>query len=262
MRPVVATALFVSLLPAAACKKEKPVAPTEMTEILTYMFVNWEDEEKLAAASDNLKPWLDDNATSEQTIDGYQLSPLDPEDIGDSVIYPADAAFEEQLGAAGGNVSSFPLDAQTEHMVVADQVFANEKSYNQYDRTISEGNAASFKKGSGVLRTDNEVSTQVLIYEIPYDLKKDYRWIEGESSRSIIARSWIEEEGCNEGGGTCLLQSFSVDVFMDDGEQTQRLTATWAQTKPSLGDDFMVDSLADGLQDVFEGTDLWMEENL
>ncbi len=262
MRPWFVGSLIVSLLPTAACKKEKPVAPTEMTEILTYMFVNWEDPEALAAASDNLKPWLDDNAAAEQTVDGYQLEPLDPDDIGDSVVYPSDAVFADQLGAAGGNVSGFGLSDHARHMVVKDQTFANEKSYNAYDRTVVEGNAGTFKSGSGLIRTDNYVSTQVLIYEIPYDLKKDYRWVTGESSKSIIGRSWIEEVGCNDGGGTCLLQSFSVDVFMDNGaNSTQRLTATWAQTKPSLGDDFMVDSLADGLQDVFEGTDAWLEAN-
>lgn len=261
MRSIITCILMGALIPAAGCKRAKTVAPTEMTEILTYMFVNFEDPDAMAAASDNLKPWLDENATAEETIDGYQLEPLDPADIDGSVTYPPDAVFEDQLGAAGGNISAFPLDDQPAHMVVKDQTFANEKSYNQYDRTIVEGTAGAFKKGEGLLRTTNKVSTQVLVYEIPYDLKKDYRWVEGEESRSIVARSWIEKEGCNDGGGTCLLQSFSVDVFMDDGATTQRLTATWAQTKPSLGDDFMIDSLADGLQDVFEGTDAWLEAN-
>jgi len=261
MRPWFVGSLIVSLLPAAACKKEKPVAPTEMTEILTYMFENYEDPEALAAASDNLKPWLDDNVATEETINGYQMDPLGEDVI--TVDYPPAADFSAQLGAVTGNISNFPLADQAVVMVQDDQSFLNTDSYIRYKRAVS-GNIDQFKGGSGVVRTDNDVETKVSVWSTPYNLMKDYRWVDGEETRAIVARSWIEEEGCNDGAfEICLLQSFSVDVFMEDGNKTQRLTATWAEVKPDvLTDKVLIDQLVDGVQTVFLGEDQWMTDNL
>jgi len=263
MRPLLWTSLLASVTVTGGCKKEKPFAPTEMTEILTFMFENFDDPESMGAASDNLKPWLDDNADTEEIINGYQMNPL-TEKVASAVDYPPNAVLSDQLGAVTGNLSSYPLDDQAIVMVQNDQSFLNTDSYIKYKRDVS-GNVNQFKSGSGLIETDNDVETKVVAWTTPYNLKKDYRWVEGEESRSIVARSWIEEEGCNEGGALdiCLLQSFSVDVFMDDGKRTQRLTATWAEVKPDvLSDKQLTDQLIDGVQTVFESEDAWIFGNL
>ena len=78
---------------------------------------------------------------------------------------------------------------------------------------------------------------------------------------SIVARSWIEEKGCNESGNNCLVQSYSIDHFHGNGNKTLRLTATWSQVEAviALGDDLLIDGLADGLQDTFESTEAYLE---
>jgi len=263
MRPVLWTTLVASVAITGACKKEKPLAPTEMTEILTYMFENYEDPEALAAASDNLKPWLDDNAGTEEVVEGYQMEPLS-EDTAGVVDYPDEAVLSDQLGAVTGNVSSFDIDDQSVVIVQPDQKFLNEDSYIRYKRDI-DGDVDQFTGGAGIVRTDNDVETKVVVWSTPYNLMKDFRWVEGESTRAIVARSWIEQPGCNDGSALeiCLLQSFSVDVYMDDGKKTQRLTATWAEVQPDvLTDKQLVDQLVDGVQVVFESEDEWMSSNL
>lgn len=252
--------LFLPLL-MSACKKEKPLAPTEMTDIVRYMFDNFEDPEALGAAIDNLDPWMQENATSEEAIDGYRLDPLTEDDV-KTITPPSGAQVADLLGAAGGNASAFDLDAQADHIVLKDQVAFNSK-YDQYDRRFVGGTTASGFRAGDPLRTINEVMTTSFGVTIPYTLYKDYRWVESENGiLSIVARSWIEKKGCNEAGNNCLLQSYSIDHFHGDGSETLRLTATWSQVETiiTLGDDLLIDGLADGLQDTFESTEAYLSE--
>jgi hypothetical protein len=253
--------VLISPLLVIGCKKEKPLAPTEMTDIVRYMFDNFEDEEALGAAIDNLDPWLQANATSEDAMDGYRLDPLTSDDT-DSVATPNGTSLGDLLGAAGGNESAYGLAAQAEHIIDTDQVWANDK-YDIYSRRfVGEVGPSDFKKREGVLRTVNDVTTTSFTVTIPYKLYKDYRWVETEGGLTgIVARSWIEEEGCNDGGNNCLRQSFSVDHFHGDGNGTLRLTATWSEVAAviDLPDDVLIDGLADGLQNTFENTEEYLD---
>jgi len=263
MRPLLWTTIAVSLLASAGCHKKKPFAPTEMTEILTFMFQNFDDPESMGAASDNLKPWLDENAGGEELTEGYQMNPLS-EDEASAVDYPSGAVLADQLGAVTGTVSPHKIDKHAKVIVQDDQKFLNEDSYIRYNRDVS-GSVDQFTAGSGGVATDNDVETKVSAWSTPYNLMKDYTWVQGEETRSLVARSWIEEEGCNDGGAleVCLLQSFSVDVFMEDGGRTQRLTATWSEVKPDvLSDKLLIAKLIEGVQIVFEGEDGWIDGNL
>lgn len=252
--------LLLLALGAVACAKERPLAPTEMTDIVRYMFANWEDEPSLEAAVDNLDPWLTENAATDEADEGYRLDPLAEADV-DSVERP-DANLGDLLGAAGGAVSAFGIDAQAGHIVAADQVWANPSQYKRYDRSFAEGTPSGFKQGTTLLRTVNQVETSTLGVSIPYVLLKDYRWIEGENATAIVARSWIEDASCSDSGKNCLIQSFSVDVFQAAGRETLRLTATWSEVESSvnLSDDLLVASLAKGLQNVFDATDEYLAE--
>ena len=252
--------LLIPSILAVGCKKEKPLAPTEMTDIVRYMFDNFEDTEALGAAIDNLDPWMQENATSEEAIDGYRLDPLTDDDV-QSVGVPAGADVADLLGAAGGNISDFDLEAQAEHIVLKDQVAFNSK-YDKYDRSFVGGTSAAAFLDGDVLRTVNEVETTSFTITIPYRLYKDYVWVESEDGiTSIVARSWIEDTACNEAGNNCLIQSYSIDHFHGDGKKTLRLTATWSQVDAviALGDDILIDGLADGLQDTFESTEAYLE---
>ena len=167
-----------------------------------------------------------------------------------------DADLSLMLGAAAAAVSPYDVERQAEHIVERDQTFANPGTYEVYERTVT-GDEDAFLGGEGLVRTSNDVVTSTLGVTIPYNLLKDYRWVEGETSSGIVGRSWIEERSCNDGGGNCLAQSYSIDIFYAHGSSTDRLTASWSQVESSLplSDDLLVASLAGGIQNVFRFTD-------
>jgi hypothetical protein len=251
---------WVAALVLGGCAKEKPLAPTEMVDIVRYMFAEWEDPEALAAAVDNIDPWMSENATSEEAKEGFRLNPLESGDVA-GVDHPnRDLAL--LIGAAGGTSSKHPLRAQAEHIVLADQTFANPSQYKLYARDIVEGSVSGFKGGEGLVRTVNEVETSNWGISIPYTLYKDYVWIQGEAAEAIVGRSWTEARSCNDSGKNCINQSFSVDLFHWNGSETLRLTATWSEVESSinLSDELLIAGLADGIQKVFEGTEAHLDE--
>jgi hypothetical protein len=247
--------LMGSVVVAVGCAKKRDPAPTEMEELAAYLFANWEDEEALPEGIDNLTRWLEGNIDTEEAEDGYLLTPLSAESVAD--IDRPQRALADLLGATVAARSPFPLPAHAGHIVLADQMFSNPNTYERYVRVV-EGDRAEFEGGAGLVRTTNDIATSSLGVTIPYELLKDYRWVASEESEAILARSWIEEASCNEGGGNCLEQSFSIDVFVrNGGQETWRMTATWSELTVSLPvtDKLLIATLAVGMNNVFRYTD-------
>ena len=247
---------------AAGCHKEREPAPTEMTDLVRYLFSNWEDPELLPEAVDNLGAWIDRNIDTPEAHDGLELEPLSEADIA-GVTHP-EKSLVDLVGVAGEAPSAFPVEDHAAYLVLADQTFTNPGTFKLYARTITEGEPALFASGEGELvRTTNDVTTSTLGIEVPYVLLKDYRWVEGEDERAIIGRAWIEERSCNDGGGNCVEHTYSIDAFYADGPQrSQRMTASWSDvvTSPSFGHDTKVGSLALGIQKVFEHSEEFLED--
>ncbi|MEQ1568327.1 MAG: hypothetical protein ABMA64_21995 [Myxococcota bacterium] len=247
--------LSLVCLAVAGCAKEREPAPTEMVDLVRFVFEHFEEDELLPEAVDNLDAWLQVNVDSEESKDGFRLQPLEPADVA-GVDHP-DVPLTDLIGACGGARSPFPLDRHATHMVLADQVFSNPGTYDEYYRAV-EGDDDAFLDGTGVIRTANDVTTTTLGITVSYVLLKDYKWVEGETSRAVVARSWSEKPYCNDAGGTCLQQTYSVDIFFDGGAtETGRMTAAWNQLDSSLplGEDTLVATLAIGIQNVFKYTD-------
>lgn len=256
MRPL----LWLVLVPTlAACAREREPAPTEMVDLVRFVFQHWEEPEILPEALDNLQVWLDANIDSEESESGFRLEPLTAPDV--STVERPDRPLTELLGAAGGARSAFSLLDHASHIVLEDQTFSNPSQYKVYERRITGGSRGKFLDGSDLVRTENDIETSTLGITIPYLLHKDYRWVEGETAEAILARSWVEDRSCNDGGGSCLEQSFSIDLWMGDPNGCLRWTATWSEvTSPvALGDDTLIASLALGLQNVFRATEEFLE---
>lgn len=210
-------------------------------------------------ALDNLTVWLDANVPSEQAEDGFRLDPLVAADVS-TVDHPR-ANLNDLLGAAGGAMSPFPIMEHAAYVPLQDQTFSNPGQYKVYERSVS-GDEAAFVEGEGVLRTVNDIETANFGVTIPYRLYKDYKWVRTDAEEAIVARSWIEERSCNDGGGNCLEQTFSIDMFGRRGGSTVRFTATWSQVTSAIAlpDDTLIAGLAMGIQNVFESSDAFLEE--
>jgi hypothetical protein len=248
------------LILLVGCAKERTPAPTEMTDIVRYLFANWEDPDALPEAVDNLGGWIDRNIDTEDATDGLELDPLTQADIA-SVDHP-EKGLEDLVGVAGEAHSSFPVEDHAAYLVLGDQTFSNPGQYKSYVRTITEGEPTRFANGEGLIRTTNDVVTATLGIEVPYTLMKDYRWVEGETERAVVGRAWIEERSCNDGGSNCVEHTYSIDLFYADGPQrSQRMTASWSDvaTSPEFSHDIKVASLANGIQKVFEESEKFLE---
>ena len=254
--------LCVGSLVASGCAKKRDPAPTEMTDLVRFMFFNWEDPEILPEAADNLGAWIDRNIDTPEAIEGLVLENLTEADIA-AVPHP-EKSLDDMIGVAGELPSSFPVEDHAAYLVLPDQTFSNPGTYKTYARTITEGEANLFAKGDGeLIRTTNDVVTSTLGIEVPYTLMKDYRWVEGETERAVIGRAWLEERSCNDGGGNCVEHTYSLDVFYADGPgRSQRMTASWSdvQTSITFTDEIKIKSLANGIQDVFEHSEKFLEE--
>jgi hypothetical protein len=243
------------------CAKERDPAPTEMTDIVRYLFANWEDAEALPEAVDNLGAWIDRNIDTDAAKDGLALDPLSPGDI-DSVDHP-EKSLVDLVGVAGEARSAFPAEDHAGYLVLPDQTFTNPGQFQTYARTISEGDADAFAGGEGLIRTVNDVVTETIGIKIPYTLFKDYRWVEGETERAVVGRAWAEERSCNDGGGNCLEHTYSIDLFYaDGGNDSQRMTASWSDvvSDPPFSEDVKIGLLANGIQTVFEKSEKFLED--
>lgn len=252
--------LLLASLTLGACAKKRDPAPTELQDLAEYLFLNWEDDELLPEAIDNLGVWLRANVDSEQAEDGFELEDLTEEDIA-SVTHP-DRPLEGLLGACGAARSNFRIEDHATYIPLSDQTFSNPGTYTFYDRNLAEGTSDSFQ-GGGLLRTVNDIETSSLGVTIPYTLKKDYKWVDTETEHVIFARSWVEERSCNKDGdgGNCLEHSYSIDMFYADGDDASlRMTATWSEVDTSIGlpDATLVATLAIGIRNVFYATEEWL----
>ena len=251
MRPLLWTSLLASVTVTGGCKKEKPFAPTEMTEILTFMFENFDDPESMGAASDNLKPWLDDNADTEEIINGYQMNPL-TEKVASAVDYPPNAVLSDQLGAVTGNLSSYPLDDQAIVMVQNDQSFLNTDSYIKYKRDVS-GNVNQFKSGSGLIETDNDVETKIAgIITIYTKSRAQFRWVQLEDGSDVfLHRTWITRPATSSPDILTVNEQLYFGITIPWEGHALRLGTTWAEAEITggiIGEDgalqLMVDNMA------------------
>ncbi len=265
LRPMLVAAVVPAL--AAGCARKREPAPAEMEEIASFMLRNWEDDRSLEDGMENLAPWLLENTLTEDALDGFQLTPLREESV--EHLERPDRELDGLLGAAVAGISEFGIDPHVETILLDDQVFLNPGNYEHYERSVT-GDQGAFVEGDGFVETVNDIATSSFGVTIPYELRKDYKWVYGDDiPPAIVARSWIPEEGCNQSGENCLVLSFSVDVWwVVDGQSgfedgtTIRFTSTWSQVKSSLdgliGDDLQIAALANGMGNVFVATDAFI----
>ncbi len=231
-----------------------------MVDLVGFLFQHWEDEETVEEGFANLAAFVRDEIDSDEAEEGWQLETLAQVEA-DAVAH-ADISFDNLIGAAAAARSPFTVDEHVATFGMKDQVWGNPTNWKSYTRHVVEGKIADFKNREGVLRTENDVETSLIGINIPYVLFKDFRWVEGDGDDDVLGRSWIAEISCNDGGGSCVNLSFSIDVWQGEGDETMRFTATWSDVESVIdpGDDFLIASLAAGIRSVFQHTDEFLAE--
>lgn len=182
---------------------------------------------------------------------------LQPEDVADLERPQRDLALN--LPLALGFLSDFPVQDHAEVFLLTDMTPVEPSSPDIYQRSFLEGEDCWTTPGCSVLRTVNDVERKNVLYELRFDLYKDYRWIDlslpdpadlepGEEPSStedprwaIQVRSWVPV--AVEGDGATLWQSFATEVwiprdcrgFVRDGSEENLDGGTWT-TDSCTGD--------------------------
>ena len=259
----------------AGCKAP-PDAPTELNELTVYLFRNWEAEETgaLEVGMFNLQAFF---ASLELDVDykdrSYQIENLSTDDL--VGVTPPDGANPGDcygVGLVAG--SAFTPEQNSQAIVLDDQTPVEPFAPDQYDRIFLEPIDPSCfpTRDCLVLRTNNDIVKKNLLMEIPYEMIKDYRWVElsedglaGTGVWGILARTWLEERGVGEDGNNTIEQSYSIDVFLPGAHgnwQAYRYLGLWNETTGSVDDPENVMALSLwGMDSMFEETEDWLTDN-
>ncbi len=266
-RPIIAVLLVPSI--AAGCHG-LPQAPTELSELSTWLFQNFETEEpeQLAVGLGNL---LD--VFEAQDIDAdfgdqaWELARLDEDAVADVDHPDRDPAAALPVGLVAR--SAFPPADHARVVVLEDQTAVEPSSPDLYLRTFLEPSDPScFPLGDcSMLRTDNDIEKSNLLMSIRYTKRKDFRWCDIHRDdgqlEAILSRSWFEEEAWGDAQATAILQSYSLDVMLADGSGGGlRYLTLWTEADMyGAGDDVILDMMRDGIEDVLVATESWIEDN-
>jgi len=257
----------IALVLASGCEPP-PEAPTELSELSGYLFEHWEDEEDTARAQglQNLYDFFRDVDLSQDYADlSYALDPL-TEDLIDVPHPGRDTSGQLPVGLVTG--SAYRPATHAEVIILTDQSPVEPNSPDTYARTFTEPTDPSCFPGQGcdLVRSDNEIVKDNLIMTIPYDMAKDFRWvqirIDEQDDWAILGRSWCEEVAVGEQGNTSIDQSFSIDVFLPHDGGGMRYMALWSEsTVPGVEDDVIQGTIKLGMHQIFDATEEYLEEN-
>ena len=247
-----------------ACAKEREAAPATLDDMVHELFRTWEEPESFTSAADALAAWMVVEGRTDIAWEGLRLTNLTQEDIA-TVSLVEGEDLSSHVGIANAAASAWPLAQHAPAVTEPDQVWNDPSSFDLYARTILEGNASTFGSGEGLIRTTNDViKNGALGVTIPYTLRKDYRWTQTSDQRAMfVGRFWIDTPGCSDNGNNCVYQTFGIDVFVEDGDETLRLLTNWlyvvTQADGLLTEDARIGLIATGNQDLILGADAELE---
>lgn len=265
--------LAIVVLSGLCACKPLPDAPRELSELSTYLYRSFEDEDPdvLTAGMNNLASYFEDlNFDQDWDNLAYTVADLTEEDI-EGVERP-DRDPADCLPVGLVSASNHKPSRQAKVIVLKDQSPVEPNSPEHYKRSFMEPESpACFPDGEcELLRTDNDIIKDNALMTIPYTMRKDYRWVDmtvkdGDDeleTQGILARSWCDKVAYSEDGDTTVYQSFSIDVFLPRGKsQGIRYMTLWSETDAGVGDDVMQYTLKGGMHQLFEATEEYLDEH-
>ncbi len=264
--PRAASLLATTLAVFAGCTPP-PEAPTELSELSTYLFRNLEtaDNGVLEAGVGNLALFFDTvDMTADTTDRSYQVDPLTPEDIADAPNPGRDPAAMASVALV--TPSAFTPAEHTAVIRLQDQTPVEPDCPNQFSREFVEPAVPDCFEiiSCDSLRTVNDVVKENSLMTIPYRMNKDFRWVEitepGSGEWAILSRSWIEAEAIGVSGNNAIHQLFSIDVFWPIDGGGSRYIALWMEAEMLGADDALIQwSATQSLQMAFDATETYLD---
>lgn len=256
-----------------ACGPPSPEAPTELSELVRYLFRehNAEDPRVMEEGLGNLSAILDDidleGAAAERS---WVPEPLEAGDT-DDITRPEGRDLDALLGISMAGLSQFPVASHAELQSLTDQTIT-EPTASHYERAITEpDDPECFASGDcEFMRTVNDARRENFLMSVDFILFKDFRWshvgtedeVGDDRPRAFAARSWFEESFPGDGGHTHLWQSYSIDIWLDDGSgRTRRFQTLWSESDiVDVDEEVVRNVLRNSICDVYEAGDEAIEQ--
>ncbi len=262
------TLLILALVLSTGCGNP-PEAPTELSELLQYMMREWENEDPavMEAGAANLAEYLAGvnyaGDRVERSTDPESLREVDVADMGHAEgMDPADTVNLSLAWRSPHSVALHGLwQAQVDHSPA-------EPSANSYARSFDEGgDGTCFEDRScDPLYTSNVIERGNMLFTVEFDLAKHFRWVQIDEDRwMIVARAWFEDIYPASQGSAVLQQSYTLDVFADNGlGGTDRLQVLYSDTsfEPPIDADIKRNTTRLSIDGAMEATDQAIEDIL
>ncbi len=261
---------LIFLLVMGACSPP-PEAPKDLAELSAYLFREHENEDLrvLSVGMGNLEDLLLQHDL-DGDVDGrsFSLPDLDEADVS-GVAHP-DADLKGCLPVAVAGRSRYAIEWSALFAMESDQRPA-EPSAEAYERVFidPEDPSCYADRSCEWMRTRNYITRSNPLYTIPFELPKNFRWVpiwkDGEETgrNAMVARSWIEESFWAEDEETQMVQSFTLDTWIEQEDgSTLRYQTLWSETIiPGVTDEDLIRYvIVDGIGDAFEAADDAFEE--
>ena len=206
-------------------------APEDLDSLTANLFTQFESEAAtLESAMDNLSDRLRELEASAELDDrSFSLTPLQASaleglehpgrELGDLTTYGLvyDSRFPVEV-----HIPSLLLDDLTELSLTA----------TTYDRTITEPeDPCCFQElRCDLMRTENHIIREQLLYTLDYQQRKDYRWVMLEDGQqALISRGWLPESAHGAAGQNHIYQSFDLEAWIPAGDRTIRYFALYTE---------------------------------
>ncbi len=249
-------ALLVTLL-LAGCNP--PEAPTELSDLARYVIREFDNDDPafLQAGATNLATLLDAVDYEADTVARSTIpTGLQAEDVV-GLTRPADTELEDTADVSLYYRSRHPVAAHADYTRQADQLDA-EPTATAYMREFLEGRDCFGNGDCEHLRTVNDLTRENLLFSMQFELWKDFRRLQTEDGRAVmVSRAWTQEGFLAHVGTANLRQSWTLDVWLDEGEGSERLRVNWAETTfdPPIDEDIIRNTTRAAIQDALEAGD-------
>ncbi len=249
-----------------------PEAPSGMSDLAAFFFREHalDDPASLGLGLTNLELLLANvDFDSEQSVDrAFAVDDLEDLDV-DGVLRP-DEPIADCIEVAVTARSPHSIDLHASLFVQADQVPA-QTSTERYDRTFVTGEPACFEVGDcDRLSTSNDIRRANLVYTVDYVMPKEIMWLELVNAggnpmgrRGMTARSWLDQSWTAENGQTRLVQSYTVEVWLEQNDgSTIRFEANYTDIElPGVDDEGTIRSTTRiGIDNAFTKNDEAIDE--
>ena len=252
---------LVLVMALVGCKSPLE-APSDLEDLTRWMFIEWEDPDALAAGAGNLLDFAQAEVDFAADWEGrsYESGALGAGAAEGLVNHDRDSADTNSVVLFFS--SRYPAEDHLQHIKMEDQTPVEPSSSELYNRAFIENDPGCIADGScDFMRSMNDVRRDNVLYTIDYPMRKDWRWVTIEGvGDALCARSFNLESA--SGNLIDLLQGYSIDIFLPDGDGSLRMQSTWQEMEMGgLDAEDVAKTIAKGIDDQLEVHDEWLDEH-